>query len=119
MNNPLSLNKLSLFKNIPEPEAAEWFETLCAKPGVRIERIVSHGHADPGDDWQDQPQHEWVLLLQGQARLSVAGQADIELQPGDHVFIPAHSRHRVDWTDPMQNTIWLAVFIDQPAAPEV
>jgi cupin 2 domain-containing protein len=29
--------------------------------------------------------------------------------PGDHVHIPAHRRHRVEWTDPAQPTVWLAV----------
>jgi hypothetical protein len=29
---------------------------------------------------------------------------------GSHVNIPARQRHRVDWTDPDQPTVWLAVF---------
>ena len=36
---------------------------------VRIERIISHGHASPADFWYDQAQHEWVIVLKGAARL--------------------------------------------------
>jgi cupin 2 domain-containing protein len=31
------------------------------------------------------------------------------LSPGDHVIIPAHVRHRVEWTDAEHPTVWLAV----------
>jgi len=31
------------------------------------------------------------------------------LKPGDHVSIPAHCRHRVEWTATGEPTIWLAV----------
>jgi cupin 2 domain-containing protein len=31
------------------------------------------------------------------------------LHPGDHVVIPAHRRHRVEWTDSTEKTIWLAL----------
>jgi cupin 2 domain-containing protein len=29
--------------------------------------------------------------------------------PGDFVNIPAHTKHRVEWTTPDEPTIWLAV----------
>jgi hypothetical protein len=28
---------------------------------------------------------------------------------GHTAFIPAHKKHRVEWTDPVEQTIWLAV----------
>jgi cupin 2 domain-containing protein len=31
------------------------------------------------------------------------------LKPGDYVHIPAHTKHRVLWTDALEPTIWLAV----------
>jgi cupin 2 domain-containing protein len=31
------------------------------------------------------------------------------LSIGDYVHIPAHTRHRVEWTDPSVATIWLAI----------
>ena len=36
---------------------------------------------------------------------------------GDYLYLPAHARHRVSWTDPQQDTVWLAVHIDGGAAP--
>jgi cupin 2 domain-containing protein len=30
---------------------------------------------------------------------------------GDSVFIPAHTKHRVEWTTPDIQTIWLAVHL--------
>jgi cupin 2 domain-containing protein len=59
--------------------------------------------------WYDQPENEWVLLVQGAARLQLENREPIDLRPGDYVLIPAHQKHRVDWTDPNQETIWLAV----------
>lgn len=36
---------------------------------MRIERIISHGHASPEGFWYDQGQSEWVVVLKGAARL--------------------------------------------------
>lgn len=95
------------------PDAAERFDALLARPGLRIERIVSHGHASPDAFWYDQTQGEWVVVLQGRARLRFADEAaDRELGPGDHVDIAPRRRHRVTWTTPDGPTIWLAVHYD-------
>jgi cupin 2 domain-containing protein len=77
--------------------------------GVRVERIVSRGHVSPAGFWYDQTQDEWVVLLAGAAELSFADGRRVRLAPGDHVHLPAHERHRVEWTDPAQETVWLAV----------
>lgn len=86
----------------------EIIETLCAHGNVRIERIISHGHASPEGFWYDQEQHEWVMLLEGTATLRFEDEV-VALKPGDHVYIAAHRKHRVDWTTPDSATIWLAV----------
>ena len=85
--------------------------TILAAPGIRIERIVSHGHISPaGGGWYDQAEDEWVLVLAGAARLRFEGDAEpVALAPGDHVHIAAHRRHRVEWTEPNRPTVWLAV----------
>ena len=31
------------------------------------------------------------------------------MKPGDFVNIPAHKKHRVEWTTPDEPTVWLAV----------
>jgi cupin 2 domain-containing protein len=51
-----------------------------------------------------------VLVVQGRARLEILGQGELDLRPLDFVMIPAHVKHRVSWTDPQLDTIWLAVF---------
>jgi UDP-N-acetylmuramate: L-alanyl-gamma-D-glutamyl-meso-diaminopimelate ligase len=89
----------------------ETVEVLSSAGGVRIERITSRGHASPPGFWYDQDEHEWVTLLSGAARLRLEDpEQTVELRPGDHLLIPAHTRHRVDWTAPDVATVWLAVF---------
>jgi cupin 2 domain-containing protein len=101
---------LNLFSDIPEHLPEELVQTLVAAASVRIERIVSHGHASPDGFWYDQDQHEWVVLLKGAARVCFEGdEQPVELGPGDIMHIPAHRRHRVVWTTPDEPTIWLAV----------
>ena len=105
----------NLFESIPSDLPVEVFEEILQRPGVRIERILSRGQSSPGEGWYDQDEHEWVLVLQGSARLCFDDGEERALVPGEHVMIPAHRRHRVAWTDPDQVTIWLAVFF----TPEV
>lgn len=99
----------NLFTDLPLNLPEELFTTLLEANNLRIERIVSHGHASPEGFWYDQDQHEWVVVLQGAARLSIEG-ADQELKPGDYIDIPARQKHRVEWTTPDEPTVWLAVF---------
>jgi cupin 2 domain-containing protein len=99
----------NLFADIPEDLPEELIQALLSTPGLRIERIVSLGHSSPQGFWYDQEEHEWVLLLKGAARLRFQGQEPIELRPGSFLNIPAHRRHRVEWTDPSEPTIWLAI----------
>ena len=95
--------------SFPARLPAELTETLIEAKSVRIERIVSHGHASLDGFWYDQEEHEWVLLVRGAARLLLEDET-VELGPGDFINIPAHRRHRVEWTTPDEPTIWLAVF---------
>jgi cupin 2 domain-containing protein len=88
----------------------EVFQDLQQGQEFRLERIISQGHATPENQWYDQTQHEWVILLSGSAGLRFEGEEKVqELRPGDFVNIPAYKRHRVEWTDPMETTIWLAL----------
>lgn len=99
----------NLFAHIPDDLPAELFETLVEHDALSIERIVSRGHATPTGQWHDQDRHEWVLLLAGAARLAFDNGREVALAPGDWLEIPAHRKHRVAWTDPQQDTVWLAV----------
>jgi cupin 2 domain-containing protein len=102
---------MNLLRDLPDAGAAEITEALVARPGLRIERIVSFGQANPEGFWYDQAEAEWVVLLAGAARLRFEDETQARaLGPGDWVEIAAHRRHRVEWTDPDQPTVWLAVF---------
>ena len=99
----------NLFEDPPEPLHEELVQTLLNTSTFRIERIVSHAHASPEGFWYDQEMDEWVLLLSGAARLRFEGEEQFEMTPGAFVIIPAHQRHRVEWTHPDQKTTWLAI----------
>lgn len=101
----------NLFAHIPADLREELSETLIQSGGVRIERIVSEGHASPEGFWYDQEENEWVVVLEGSAGLRFQEKEEsVVLAPGDWIDIPAHAKHRVEWTDPAQRTVWLAVF---------
>jgi cupin 2 domain-containing protein len=107
----------NVFVDLPQHSPDELFTTLLNDANVRIERIVSHGHASPEGCWYDQDQHEWVVVVKGAARLRFEDQT-VEMKPGDFVNIPAHRKHRVEWTTPDEPTLWLAVhYGDQQCAP--
>ena len=104
---------MNLFENIPEELPKELINVLTENESVKIERIVSDGHGSPDGFWYDQDENEWVLLVSGSAVLSIekkAGIEKIELNPGDHLLLPAHQRHRVESTSQTEKTIWLTVF---------
>lgn len=98
----------NLLKNIPPIDNGELFEELLDCDNVRIERIIS----SPGTRSEvfDQEQEEWILILQGEAKLQVSGE-DHQLIEGDSLFIPAHAKHQVLDTSTEPLCIWLAVHI--------
>lgn len=99
----------NLLKIAPSNGGDELFEDILARPGLRVERIVSRGHITPPDQPYRQDRDEWVLLLEGNARLRLEGRDEITLETGAHLLIPAGTRHWVTHTaDP---TIWLALHI--------
>jgi cupin 2 domain-containing protein len=100
----------NLFADLPAELNAEQTTILADWPGARVERIVSTGQASPAGFWYDQDWAEWVIVLSGAAGLLVEGEERPRtLQAGDYFELPAHVRHRVEWTDPDRPTVWLAV----------
>ena len=100
----------NIYYNIPKPGGTEIFDELLSTGNMRIERIISHGEKTPDGEWYDQDWDEWVILLEGGAELRIEGQANhIKMNKGDYILLPAHCRHRVEWTDPEIDSIWLAV----------
>ena len=99
----------NLFTELPRNLPEELVEKLVDTSEIRIERIVSTGHASPQGFWYDQAESEWVVLLHGEAVLAFEDETQI-LKPGDYVLIPPHHKHRVDSTSLAEPTVWLAVF---------
>ncbi len=100
----------NIFSGIPlDLGKEEFFELLVKNDTVMIERIISKGQKSPESDWYDQEKNEWVMVLRGKAVLSFDDQTSVQLNEGDFINISAHKKHRVAWTDPENETIWLAV----------
>ena len=96
--------------NLPtELPKDELFETLLSGKNILIERIISTGQTTPPEQWYDQERDEWVILLQGEAEIAYSDRTTIKLKAGDYVFIPAHRKHRVEYTSKKPPCIWLAI----------
>ena len=101
----------NLFADLPTALPEELVEILAEGRGVRVERIVSTGHRSPEGFWYDQSEHEWVVVLTGEAKLRFEDEPHPRaMRPGDHVLIEARRRHRVESTSGDEPTVWLAVF---------
>lgn len=99
----------NLFSNLPD-STMEVFEPLLETDHFKLERIISSGHATPPGEWCDQDTDEWVILLSGSAGLIFEGDEEaFVMNPGDYVHIPAHRRHRVQWTETKEKIVWLAL----------
>ena len=97
--------QLSQSSQLPE----EVFQVIIQNKNIKIERIISKGQKSDDGFWYNQEQSEWVLILQGAAHLEFED-GIMALAKGDYVNIEAHKKHRVKWTMPNEETIWLAVF---------
>ncbi|MEI9851078.1 MAG: cupin domain-containing protein [Sphingomonas sp.] len=103
-------NVANLLQGLPAADGDEAFTELLSRPGVRLERIVSHGQATPEDAPMVEAHDEWVLQLAGAAGLRI-GDAEVALAPGDHLLIPAGRAHWVTWTARDAPTVWLALHL--------
>ncbi len=100
----------NIFSNIQNQTPDEILETIIQTHQFKIERIISRGHATTKGEWYNQDKNEWVIVLKGNAGLLFEGDSErVIMKAGDYINIPAHRKHRVEWTDPEEETIWLAV----------
>lgn len=120
MTDSSAPDPVSVLDLLPTVEHGERFDELLRCDGVVIERIVSS--ATPDDVVYVQAQAEWVLLVQGRATLAMADGADpageaaalphqIDLGPGQALFIPPRVPHRVVRTSAATPCVWLAVHV--------
>jgi cupin 2 domain-containing protein len=86
------------------PALGEYSVEVAQISGVLIEQILSG--ALPAPVAFDQPEDEWVVLLNGDAVLEIAGEP-VALTTGDWVLLPARLPHRLIETRP--GTTWLAL----------
>ena len=100
----------NIFQDIPSDLSEEVFETLLQNKNIRIERIISYGQSSPEEGWYDQDEHEWVLLLEGEALLAFEDESEVHLRAGDYCNIAAHTKHKVLCTKEKTKTLWLAIF---------
>jgi len=103
------MNKSNIFESIPKDLKDEFFQELVKKDSLKIERIVSYGHTTTEFEWYNQDSDEWVILLKGEAILSFIDEDDVRLKAGDYINIAAFKKHKVSWTLPNEESIWLAV----------
>ena len=121
-------DKVIKLDNLATPEAKniikemslghEVFETLVSGD-ILIERIISTGQTTPEGEWYDQKKDEWVILLQGEAKLLFEEGSDVKMVKGDYLFIKAHEKHRVIHTSVDPPCIWLAVHANLGTKPTI
>ena len=99
----------NIFENMPINLDEEFIENLLVTNKFRVERIISRGHTTPENNWYDQDTDEFVLMIKGEAILSFEKNESQRLKPGDWLIIPAHKKHRVEWTSKTEDTYWLTI----------
>lgn len=100
----------NIFDLPTELSTEEIFDVLLTQENIKIERIISTGQTTPPGEWYDQDRDEWLILLQGTAELSYVDNSRIRLTTGDYLLIPAHQKHRVEYTSEQPPCIWLTIF---------
>lgn len=99
----------NIFAPLPANLTAEQFENIVQSAHIKIERIISKGHSSPESGWFEQGHSEWVMVLQGSAQIVFEDHSSVTLKAGDYLEIAPFSKHKVSWSDPDIETIWLAV----------
>ena len=96
----------NLFADAAPPAQGERFETLLEHRNLVVERILSSSAISVTR--YVQTQDEWVVLLRGQATLTVADEP-VELRAGDYLFLAAGVAHSVEQVS--EGALWLAVHL--------
>jgi len=99
----------NIFAEIPDELDNELVQVLQQSDNIKIQRIVSKGQVSPETGWYDQQQNEWVIVIKGEAVIAFE-QTEVAMQAGSYINIPAHTKHKVSWTHPDIETIWLVVY---------
>jgi len=103
------MTRISNIFDFPEIKGDEEIVEALTDGETKIERIISTGQVTPEGEWYDQSLDEWVVLLEGEAKLLFEETGEVYLKPGDYILIKAHERHRVVYTSTLPPCLWLAV----------
>lgn len=96
----------NIFDVTPKSSNEEVFTDLLKKDNVHIEKVISYGQVTPVDQPYIQGHDEWVLVLNGNARLKLEDKEYL-LKEGEYLYIPKGVKHWVTYTN--NPTIWLAI----------
>ena len=105
----MNIDTGNLFDATPETIDQEILTDLVQSKNVAIKRIVSKGQVSPESGWYEQDDNEWVVVLKGEAKVTFENGNVFHMRAGNYINIPAHAKHRVSWTSPDTETLWLAV----------
>lgn len=83
---------------------------LAENKNVRIERIIGSVSTGQVSDWYDQEESEFVILLEGDAKIEFENDRIVGLSRGDTLLIKPHEKHRVCYTSNEPICVWLCVF---------
>jgi len=98
---------INLYDYQQPPSGDETFTELFKNEKVVISSIASNTLEEGG--WYEQEEDEWLVLLEGEALLSVDDET-LSLKRGDTLFIPAFQLHRVIKTS--SDALWLTVHVN-------
>ena len=102
------ISKENIFQLEPKSSSEEIFKELYSNKNIQIEKILSYGQTTPVDTPYIQDHDEWVLILDGSAKLKLDDKK-YSLGKGESLLIPANTKHWVTYT--YNPTIWLAIHI--------
>jgi len=112
---PASSGGPNLLRGPGLAEGEERSAVLLEGLSWRLEHIHSCRARSAEGFWYDQTAHEWVCLLQGNASLRFEDEPIArQLCRGDSLYIAPHRRHRVEESDGLAGTVWLALFWTDP-----
>lgn len=104
------MNLGNILTNLPDDLSQEIFEVLVDSQHIRVERIISNGQSSPpAQGWYNEKEHEWVMVLKGEATIEFRNRESVHMNPGDYLMIMPHEEHRVSATSKITETIWLAI----------
>ena len=98
---------INIFELPRLPLSEEVITVLAESAGIRVERIVDAGQVT---DWYDQPETEFVALLDGNAVIEYEDGRLVVMKKGDTLLIKPHEKHKVSYTSSDPPCVWICVF---------